>query len=88
MRTTKTAHGFLIGWGRKAYECKIVGKMGPEENDSKAMKVLNRVLTWTDAGIELEADQRHAEIVAEMLGLKRGNGVDQSGTEAERGRGG
>ena len=43
------------------------------------MKVLNSVVSWTEEGIELAADQRHAEIATELLGLKRANGVTSPG---------
>ena len=34
------------------------------------MRVLNRVVEWTPNGINYEADQRHAEIICQELGLK------------------
>ena len=34
------------------------------------MRVLNRFVHWTEEGIEYEADQRHAEIIIQELGLK------------------
>ena len=38
---------------------------------------------WTDKGIELEADPRHAEIIIGMLGLKKGNSVTTPGVKEE-----
>ena len=38
-------------------------------NGSK-VRVLNRILTWTKAGVRYEADPRHAEIVIKDLLLK------------------
>ena len=34
------------------------------------MRILNRLVEWTDDGIQYEADQRHAELVIKELGLK------------------
>ena len=33
------------------------------------MRILNRIVTWTEQGIVYEADQRHAEIIIRQLGL-------------------
>ena len=33
-------------------------------------RILNRIISWTDNGIEYEADQRHAEIIVKQMGLK------------------
>ena len=53
-----------------AYQCKLVSKVGPQPDDCKSMRILNRVLEWTPEGIYLEADQRHAEIIIKELGLE------------------
>ena len=63
-------------WFRKRiserFEVKFRGKIGPAQNDEKSIRILNRILTWTEDGIEYEADQRHAEIVAKACeGNKR-----------------
>ena len=44
------------------------GRLGGGANDQKEIRCLNRVLRWTPAGFELEADPRHAEILSSMLG--------------------
>ena len=33
------------------------------------MRVLNRIVEWTDNGTEYAADQRHADIICQELGL-------------------
>ena len=38
--------------------------------DEKELKVLNRIIRYTDQGIELEADLRHAELIVKQLGLE------------------
>eukprot|EP00973_Karenia_brevis_P061009 8483342-Karenia_brevis.AAC.1 len=47
--------------------------VGPEEDDEKQLKVLNRIITYTDEGIEYEPDPRHAEIIVRDLGLENCN---------------
>ena len=37
------------------------------DGDVKEATVLNRVIRWTENGLEAEADLRHAEIIGEML---------------------
>ena len=39
------------------FEIKYKGRMGPEPDDIKSVKVLNRILTWTKEGLEYESDQ-------------------------------
>ena len=70
-----------------AYECKVVGKIGPGPEDAKSMRVLNRVLSWTEEGLELEGDQRHADIVVDMLGLEKCKGTATPGIKVEEAEG-
>ena len=51
------------------YEVKFRARLGPDDNDDKAVRILNRLVAWTNRGIVYEADQRHAEIIISMLGL-------------------
>ena len=44
--------------------------LGKEEECVKEVRILNKVVRYTSAGIELEADPRHAEIVVKDLGLQ------------------
>ena len=46
------------------------GRIGPEESDLKEIRILNRIVTWTDRGITYEADQRHVEICLQEVGLE------------------
>ena len=39
------------------------------------ISVLNRLISWTEHGIELEADPRHVELVLEQLGLTKAASV-------------
>ena len=44
-------------------------KIGPDKSDEKELKILNRIIRYTNNGIELEADLRHAELIVSQLGL-------------------
>ena len=44
-------------------------KIGSDNLDEKELKVLNRIIKYTEAGIQLEADLRHAEVIMSQLGL-------------------
>ena len=63
-----------LDWFRRKisekYEVKFRGRIGPGNNDDKSIRILNRVVTWTEEGIEYEADQRHAEIIVKSLGMQ------------------
>ena len=45
------------------YSIKVRGILGPGIHDKHEITILNRVLRWTDKGLEYEADPRHAEII-------------------------
>ncbi len=42
---------------------KELGRLGGGQGELREMRVLNRVIQWTPAGLKYEADPRHAEIV-------------------------
>ena len=39
------------------------GVLGPDVKDDKSVRILNRIVTYSDNEIRYEADQRHAEII-------------------------
>ena len=43
--------------------------------------IINRVVRATNEGFEMEADQRHAELIIEQLQLKNGKGVSTPGID-------
>ena len=43
--------------------------MGDDKTDIKSIRTLNRIVTWTNQGLEYEADQRHAELIIQEMGL-------------------
>ena len=45
--------------------------MGPAAGGNKSVRILNRVLQWRESGLELEADQRHAELIIKYAGLDK-----------------
>ncbi len=45
-------------------------KLGGGKEDKKEVRVLNKVIRYTDGGLELEADPRHAELVVRDLELE------------------
>ena len=63
------------------YEFKCKGRLGPGEGDAKEVRLLNRIITWTDEGIEIEADQRHVDIAIKQLGLEKAKAVSTAGVK-------
>merc|ERR1711911_187427 len=85
---TVLGHELDLDWFRRKiserYEVKFRGRIGPESTDEKCIRILNRVVQWTDEGIEYEADQRHAEIIVKALGLgEESKGVVTPGHKRE-----
>ena len=44
-------------------------QIGPDAKDDKELKVLNRIIRYTNKGIEMEADLRHVALIVKQLGL-------------------
>ena len=51
---------------------------GGEPADDEEVTILNRRVSWKNGVIEYEADPKHAEVIAEGMGLQR----DSKGLEA------
>jgi hypothetical protein len=51
------------------YKLKVETLSG-DKADVQEVQILNKIIRWTDRGVELEADPRHAEIVVRELGLE------------------
>ena len=62
-----------LDWFRKEisqqYAVKFRGRLGPEVQDDKSVRILNRAVEWGQDEIRYEADQRHAEIIIKQLGM-------------------
>ena len=54
---------------------------GHGENEEREVRILNRVVRAVKGGWEYEADQRHAEMIVEELGLREAKGVGAPGED-------
>lgn len=50
--------------------------LGPGGKHARSIRVLSRVLTWTEDGITYEADQRRADIVVSEMGFTGAKSVN------------
>ena len=55
------------------FEIKVRGVLGSDEGDVGQIVLLGRVITWTEKGIEYEADPRHRKLVLDYFGLGEGS---------------
>jgi len=55
---------------KSKHELKEAARLGPGKGDDKETRVLNRVVRWTEQGLEYEADPRQAEKIIQELGLE------------------
>ena len=73
-------------WLRTQFEkrLEITAKiLGPEQEQDREIRVLNRILRWESSGLIYEPDQRHAEIIIWELGLENAGSALTPGTRAE-----
>ena len=61
------------------YELTKQPRLGPAPQDAKEATVLNRVIRWTDKGLEYEADPRQSEKLIEECGMTGVNTVATPG---------
>ena len=74
---TEASLRWLDGKLSEAYELKTK-YLGPDvaRGHVSEMRVLNRVIAWSEDGITYEPDQRHAELIIKDMGLSgSSNGV-------------
>ena len=45
------------------------------------MRIFNRIIRWTDAGLRIEADPRHVENLIKEMGLEEANSVKTPGVK-------
>lgn len=57
--------------------------LGPDSGEDKQIRVLGRVLTWENWGIQVEADPGHHELVVESLALADAKSVVTPGETAD-----
>ncbi len=60
--------------------------IGPEDGDGKQACMLNRIVTWEEDGIAYEADQRHAQLIVEGMGMSEAKAVTTPGVNEEEPR--
>ena len=61
------------------YELMIQPRLGPGEGDAKEAVILNRIIRWTEHGIEYEADPRQCEKLVAECGMANTNSVATPG---------
>ena len=66
---------------RSKYLTKIRGIIGPDSDDLKSIVMLNRVIEWSEIGINMEADQRHVELILKHLDMEDCRGSDIVGSQ-------
>ena len=84
-----TAAGPMTGlnWFNKEMANKYEVKsefLGPDGGQSKEIRVLNRVLRWTESGVEYEPDQRHAEIIMKSMGVQDAKPLSTPGANEDK----
>ena len=47
----------------KVYNLEVKSTLGPEAHDDVSVRVLNRIVSYTNEGIEIEPEERHVEIL-------------------------
>ena len=63
------------------YELTESARLGPRAEDSKEARILNRVVRWTEQGLEYEAGPRQGERLVEQLGLSGANSTTTPGVK-------
>ena len=86
---TSTAREQDLKWLKSMFNAKFEVTnefLGPGEGHARQVRILNRVISWTDDGIQYEADQRHAEVVIRQLGLEGAKPVSTPGSRDDAGK--
>jgi len=60
---------------KEKYELTTGPRLGPGRFDAKESSILNRIIRWTEEGVEYEADPRQAEKLIRECGLEGSNTV-------------
>ena len=53
--------------------------LGPDPDELREVRILNRIIRWETDGLCYEADQRHAELAVKELGLENCKAVTTPG---------
>ena len=70
---------------KEKYLVKIRGILGPDRNDQKVISILNRIVEWTELGLQIEADPKHVKTMLDDLDLQNANGSSVTGSKLECG---
>ena len=62
------------------FEIKVRGRMGPG-GDCTEIKILNRILTYSEKGLTYEADPRHIDLLSSSMGLTAANSLSTPGVK-------
>jgi hypothetical protein len=77
----KTDLDWFEGEMKNFYELTVGPRLGPGANDAKECTVLNRVIRYTDDGVEYEADPRQCEKFVSECGMTGANSVATPGVK-------
>ena len=66
------------------FEIKIRATLGPDEHDDKEAVILGRIVRWTAAGVEFEADPRHRKVLAEHFGFQEDSAASAYNGDKDR----
>ena len=72
---------WFLGQLKDRYELIENARLGPGSGDDKETRVLNRIIRWTDSGLEYEADPRQAERLVKGLGLEGAKALTTPGVK-------
>ena len=76
-----------LEWMKQQLEARYQVKtqtLGPDEGQSKEVKIFNRIVTWCSSeGFIYEEDPRHIELIIEQLNIKDAKPVTTPGTKEE-----
>ena len=82
---TASGSNAALDWWQKEmesrYELTIGGRLGPGAQDAKEVRCLNRIIRWTNRGIQYEADPSLAERLIQQVGLEGANGAATPGAK-------
>jgi len=73
---------FLEDTLRAVYEVKV-SRAGPRPEDQKSLRVLGRIIEYTEHGLQCEPDPQHVEVVLSELNLTGAKGVATPGAREE-----
>ena len=80
----KSSLDWFVEYLKTKYELKESARMGPAADDDKEGRVLNRMVRWSEEGLEYEGDPRQVERLVRELGLERAKPVATPGVKVSQ----